>query len=75
MNSSDFEGVTSYIMTDYIKYIEAQGARVVPLIYGESKQVTSDKVSKLDGILIPGGGGDYYEMAKNVLNQVIEYND
>ena len=69
-----FQGATSYIMTDYIKYIEAQGARVVPLINSDPWYVTKEKVGKLDGILIPGGGGDYLEMAKNILNYVIESN-
>jgi hypothetical protein len=26
-----FKGKTSYVMADYVKYIEAQGARVVPM--------------------------------------------
>ena len=33
-----FDGYSSYIMSSYVKYFEAQGARVVPLIYDESDE-------------------------------------
>ena len=35
-----FAGYTSYIMSSYVKYIEAQGARVVPIVWGEDDLVT-----------------------------------
>ena len=53
-----FEGYTSYIMSSYVKFMESSGARVVPLIYGEPEDVTLEKLSKVDGVLFPGGDGD-----------------
>eukprot|EP00355_Strombidium_rassoulzadegani_P005599 CAMPEP_0168620262 /NCGR_PEP_ID=MMETSP0449_2-20121227/7040_1 /TAXON_ID=1082188 /ORGANISM="Strombidium rassoulzadegani, Strain ras09" /LENGTH=50 /DNA_ID=CAMNT_0008661249 /DNA_START=147 /DNA_END=299 /DNA_ORIENTATION=- len=48
-------------MATYVRFIEAQGAQVVPLIIGEERNVTMEKISKLNGILMPGGDSDYYE--------------
>ena len=53
-------------MSAYTKYIEAQGARVVPLIREESDEITMWKVARLNGVLFPGGGGDYYRKGKLV---------
>ena len=70
-----FKGYKSYLMSAYVKYIEASGARVVPLIYGEDQEVTRDKISKLDGILFPGGGGDDYALGQFVFEEVKKLND
>ena len=55
--------------------MEAAGARVVPLIMGEPEEVTMEKLSKLDGVLFPGGGGDYTEWGGKIIAKIIEYND
>lgn len=70
-----FDGYTSYIMAAYVKYVEAQGARVVPIIYGESWETTKDKLDQLDGVLFPGGGGDYLEVGRKILDYVTDQND
>ena len=57
-----FSDYKYYIMSSYVKYIEASGARVVPIIYDETKESIDDKLSKLDGILFPGGDGDNYDL-------------
>jgi gamma-glutamyl hydrolase len=75
MKGPDFDGYTSYIMSSYVKYMEAAGARVVPIIYGEPMEVTLDKVSKVDGVLFPGGDGDNYDLGKIVFNEIVKYND
>jgi len=62
-------------MAAYVKYMEAQGARVVPIIYGESWETTLDKLEKVDGVLFPGGGGDYIEVGKKILEYVKAKND
>ena len=74
-NDPKFANKTSYIMSAYTKFIEAQGARVVPLIREESDQVTLDKVSKLNGILFPGGGGKYLDKGKLVWDAILKAND
>lgn len=65
----------SYILSTYVHFVKSQGARVVPIILGEPEEVTRDKVSKLNGILFPGGAGDYLDIGKRILNQVMEIND
>jgi gamma-glutamyl hydrolase len=49
-------------MSSYVKYMEASGARVVPILYNESKESIDSKLSQLDGILFPGGDGDNYDL-------------
>jgi gamma-glutamyl hydrolase len=70
-----FEGTDSYMMAAYVKFMEAAGARVVPLIWNEPEDVTMEKLSKLNGVLFPGGAGDYVEYGRNIINQLMEYND
>jgi hypothetical protein len=41
---------------------------VVPIINGEPEEVTRDKVSKLNGVLFPGGASDYLDIGKRILN-------
>lgn len=70
-----FVGYKSYIMSSYVKYMEASGARVVPIVWGESQEVTLEKLSKLDGVLFPGGDGDDYDIGQFVFEQLKKYND
>lgn len=62
-------------MSAYVKFMESAGARVVPIIYGEPENVILDKLSKLNGVLSPGGGGDYISNGKLVLETIKKYND
>ena len=62
-------------MAAYVKFMEAAGARVVPLNLGEAEEVTLEKISKLDGVLFPGGDGDYIEMGGKIIRKIMEYND
>ena len=74
----------TYIMASYTKYLEGQGARIVPLIITDSDEVNLAKIDKLNGVLFPGsplgrngkpGGGDYYELGKKVMEKVRKIND
>ena len=47
-------------MGAYVRYIQASGARVVPLIEGESEEILLHKLNHINGVLFPGGDGDYY---------------
>ena len=62
-------------MTAYVQFMESAGARVVPLVVGESKEVTLEKLSKLNGVLFPGGDGDYLEFGRFIFETIKEYND
>jgi gamma-glutamyl hydrolase len=70
-----FEGYNSYIMKAYVDSLEASGARIIPLIVGEPESVTMDKLSKINGILYPGGDGDYLEFGRNLFWKIKEIND
>ena len=54
-----FDDYNSYIMAAYVRFVQAQGARVVPFVYNETEDVTIEKLGKVNGVLFPGGGGDY----------------
>ena len=62
-------------MASYVKFVEAAGARVVPLILGESENVTFEKLSKLNGVLFPGGEGNYTEYGAKIIEKIMQYND
>ena len=74
-NDTKFANYSTYIMTAYVEFLESAGARVVPLVVGESKEVTLDKLSKLNGVLLPGGDGDYMEYGRFIFEKIKEYND
>ena len=63
------------MMSAYVKFMQAQGARVVPIIVGESTDVTMKKLKGLDGVLFPGGDGDNFDLGKMVFEQIKAFND
>jgi len=62
-------------MKAYVDYMEAQGAKVVPIINEEKRATTLDKIKQIDGVLYPGGGGDYYDIGSYVLDYIKKSND
>ena len=54
-----FDEYGSYIMSAYVRFVQSAGARVVPFLWDEPEEVTLDKLSKVNGVLFPGGSGDY----------------
>jgi len=63
-----YEGKISYIAANYVKWIESAGARVVPITSEESNESVIYKLQKLDGVVLPGGGGDYNKTAEFIFN-------
>ena len=61
-----FDGYKSYIMASYVKFMESSGARVVPIINEETFDQINDKINHVDGILFPGGDGDYNNTARMI---------
>jgi len=51
---------TSYIAASYVKYVEAAGARVAPVIIGREREYYQQLFENLNGLLIPGGGTSIY---------------
>jgi gamma-glutamyl hydrolase len=70
-----FKGYNSYMMATYVDFIESAGARVVPLILGEPEEVILEKLSKVNGVLFPGGNGDYLEFGRFIYSKLKEFND
>ncbi|CAI2372949.1 unnamed protein product [Moneuplotes crassus] len=76
---------SDYIASAYVKFVEASGARAVPIIWRYSDEEILNLVSKLNGVLLPGGftpfrneDGSLTEHSRKVeliLNKVKEFND
>lgn len=49
-----------FVESDYIKYLEAFGARVVPMRGNESPEYYEKLFNSINGALFPGGGADLY---------------
>ncbi|XP_013190722.2 gamma-glutamyl hydrolase [Amyelois transitella] len=49
------ENYTSYIAASYVKDVEAAGARVVPILIGKDRAYYENLLSKINGVLFPGG--------------------
>ena len=68
-------GKTSYIKKTYVDWLESLGARVVPLICSDSPETIEEKLSWINGVLLPGGVGDYIAMGQLIYTRLIAEND
>lgn len=71
MSDPRFSGYSTYLMRAYVNFIESAGGQVIPLLHMESKESLDYKLARVDGVLFPGGGGNYIETAKYILDHVI----
>jgi len=68
---------TSYLAASYVQWVQAGGARVVPVIIGREKEYYEELFKSINGLLLPGGsapltgsggyaevGGLFYDLAK-----------
>lgn len=62
-------------MQAYTDFMRDSGARVVPIILEDSNEVVDEKLSKVNGVLFPGGAGDYLEIGDYIYNSLIKQND
>ena len=51
------------IAASYVKWLEAGGARSIPIPYDASEDLVQDLFSQIDGVLLPGGASDLPESA------------
>ncbi|XWS27368.1 hypothetical protein CRYUN_Cryun26dG0109200 [Craigia yunnanensis] len=68
----------SYIAASYVKFVEAAGARVIPLIFNEPEEILFEKLELVNGVLFTGGwakAGLYYEIAQKLFKKVLEKNN
>ena len=62
-------------MGAYVRFMQSAGARVVPIKYDESDEETLEKMGKISGVLMPGGGGDYLAKGQFISDQARKMND
>ena len=62
-------------MEAYVSYIEAAGARVVPILHNEDLAVIDELLPKLNGVLFPGGNSGYLDTGKHIFEWAIAEND
>jgi gamma-glutamyl hydrolase len=48
----------SYIAASYVKFVEASGARAVPVFHNGSEAYLRDTFNSINGLLLPGGGAN-----------------
>lgn len=68
----------SYIAASYVKFVESAGARVIPLIYNEPREILFEKLNLVNGVLFTGGWaktGLYFDTAKAIFKEVLARND
>lgn len=68
----------SYIAASYVKFVESAGARVIPLIYNEPREILLRKLDLINGVLFTGGRvkkGLYFETVGEIFKKVLEKND
>uniref|UniRef100_A0A2P2KEC1 folate gamma-glutamyl hydrolase n=2 Tax=Rhizophora mucronata TaxID=61149 RepID=A0A2P2KEC1_RHIMU len=68
----------SYIAASYVKFVESAGARVIPLIYNEPRDILFKKLNLVNGVLFTGGwakSGLYFNVAKGIFANILAKND
>ncbi|KAB5534539.1 hypothetical protein DKX38_017625 [Salix brachista] len=68
----------SYIAASYVKFVESAGARVIPLIYNEPREILFEKRNLVNGVLFTGGWaktGFYYDTVKAIFKEALAKND
>uniref|UniRef100_W8B2C3 folate gamma-glutamyl hydrolase n=2 Tax=Ceratitis capitata TaxID=7213 RepID=W8B2C3_CERCA len=72
---------SSYIAASYVKFVEGAGGRVVPIWIGREKEYYEDIMSKINGVLMPGGAtffnqsSGYADAGHHIYNIAIEMNE
>ena len=51
-------------MASYVSFLQAAGARIVPILVTETEEETFAKMANLNGVLLPGGEGGYEDKAR-----------
>lgn len=54
-DDTNFNSVKTYIPASYRKFLEMAGAQVIPIFYRQSYDEIESLLSKINGILFPGG--------------------
>lgn len=63
-----------YIAASYVKWLEAGGARSIPIPYDASPALLDDLFSQINGLLLPGGACDMPPGVPYLLDKIVEGN-
>lgn len=64
-----------YIAASYVKYLEAAGARVVPVNYYASSSTIDKLFASLNGFFFTGGDAAFPKSAQYIFDKVVKAND
>ncbi|KAG8189952.1 hypothetical protein JTE90_009091 [Oedothorax gibbosus] len=56
LNYTNVKDAKSMIVANYVQFLEAGGARVIPIWIYKPREYYEDIISKINGVLFPGGG-------------------
>ncbi len=62
-----FKDYKYYIMATFVKFLQAAGARIIPLIPSMTDSTLDKVLPRLNGVFWPGGDGDYELIARKIL--------
>ncbi len=67
----------TYIMANYVKFLEQSGARVVPIDSGGDHEAEIAKLDHLNGLLLAGGANDllYTAFVRKLYQKAMNLND
>mmetsp|Transcript_11414 Transcript_11414/g.18720 ORF Transcript_11414/g.18720 Transcript_11414/m.18720 type:complete len:323 (+) Transcript_11414:62-1030(+) len=71
----DCGGNCLYLAASYVKYLEASGARVVPINYYATEEELDSLLLSLNGVLFPGGGAAFPSAAQYTFDKIKSLND
>ena len=63
----------SYIAASYVKFLEAAGARILPIKYNLNKTELSKIFQNINGLLLPGGGTDLFKLKDEKFENYTDY--
>lgn len=69
-----FEGDGDYIAASYVKWLEAGGARSIPIPYDADFALLDDLFTEINGLLLPGGSADYPPSLTYLLDKIVNSN-
>ena len=67
-------GNCMYLAASYVKYLEAAGARVVPINYNAKDSELDTLFNSVNGIFFPGGGSSFPHQAQYLFDKVVAAN-
>lgn len=70
-----FASHSTYISATYVRFLESSGARIIPILATECDEEVIRKIDMVNGVIFPGGKGDYKRVGRLILSKAMESND